>query len=73
MKYKKYNKLVNTTTTKKSLLTDIDNKLVVTNGRGKQGNGNKVELEVQSSRYKISYKLYCTTRAVLPIFYNNYN
>ena len=36
---KKYNKLVNITTTKKSRFIDIENKLVVTNGEREGGGG----------------------------------
>lgn len=57
MKYKKYNKLVNTTTTKKSLLTDIDNKLVVT--RGQRGDHIRVgEWKAQAAECKMGSRMY---------------
>ena len=64
MECKKYNKLVNIQ--KRSRLTDIENKLVVTSrerGRGKIGVGGG---EVGGTNYwgKIGSWMYCTTRGI---------
>ena len=62
MESKNYNKLLNITKT--NTLTDIENKLAVTNGERERGRGNTGlgNSEVQTVTYKISYKdMLCNT------------
>ena len=69
MESKKYNKLVNIT--KKKQTTDIENKLAVT-GREREGGRDSIGvggLEVQTIRYKISYKdIFYNTGTIANIF-----
>lgn len=63
---KQYNQLVNIT--RRSKLTEIENKLMVTTrGRGKIGLGKR---KVQTIRYIIGYKN--IIKGIQPILYNNY-
>ena len=67
---KKYNKVVNIT--KRSRLTYIENKLVVTSGeRERRGNIGVGEQEVQTIGCKIGSRIYCTTWEIQPIFCND--
>ena len=75
MESKKYNKLVNiTTTTKKSRLINTENKLVVTSRKREEGKG-KIRVgdkEVQTVRYKISYKNLLYNTGNIANIYNDY-
>ena len=58
---------------KRSRLTDIENKLVVTSReRGGSWNLGVGKWEVQTTRCKIGSRMYYTTRGIYPIFCNNY-
>ena len=66
-----YNKLVNITK-KRSRLTDIGNKLVVTHGERGEGQYRMGEWEVQTNGCKVGSRMYWTTQGIETIFCNSY-
>ena len=69
---KKYNKLVNITIKKPTNRYREQTCAYQWEDRGGRGNIWVGELEVQTIRYQISYKCFCTIQRIQPIFHNNY-